>query len=125
MKQQKSEKNSQKYKVKWWQFLLLWVFFAGIAVMWDGEFTLPRWETYVVCDTLENPIATGKEKIDPTQNGFYCAGEFYVDVHEGVVYRTSSQKYQIYLAMKNGTNLDNIVNNSWNYSTPVHIPGED
>lgn len=111
MNQQKSETRSQKYKVKWWQFLLLWILIAGIAVHWDGEFTLPKTEVYVECDTLGNPIPTHTEKIDPTQNAFYCGGEFYADVHERVVYRTSSQKYQMYLALRNGTNLDNINHN--------------
>lgn len=113
MKQQKSEKGLfKKFKITWWQFLLIWVFIAGIAVMWDGEFTLPHWETWVKCDTMGNRISTHEEKIDPTQNAFYCGGEFYADVEQGVVYRTGSQKYQEYLILKNGNNLDYLINNN-------------
>lgn len=112
MKQQKPEKKSscKRYKITWWQFLLIWAVIAGIAVMWDGKFEKPTYETWVKCDTLGNRIPTGEERIDPTQNAFYCGGEFYADVEQKVVYRTSSQKYAEYLALKNGNNLHNLIN---------------
>jgi len=127
MNQQESEKQSSRnYKFKWWQFLLVWAVVAGIGVMWDGEFTLPRFETYVVCNDLSqsNP-GTHSEKIDPTQNAFYCGGMFYADVEQKIVYRTSSQKYQQYLMLKNGHILDNNDNIDFSNWTNVYIPGED